>query len=674
MTEMRSASATCFLSKRCAARAALAAALFASAGGFVGCGGSDKPPPRATRVTPVVRDLPPVLRGLIGSEATFAGVEPTLVTGYGLVVGLNGTGGKMLPSESIAAHMEREMALKGIGRGATLPGTPLSHADGSGKTPREVLSDPSVAVVVVYARIPPGSPEGGKFDVFVQALNADSLEGGTLWTTEMQIGPSEPFGGYQRTRIAEAKGPVFVNPFADPALDAGTGMLNVGRVLNGGTVTQPLEIAISLDNPSHLRARSIAAAINTRFPQSPRDRSPTARGMNDSTVALRVPAEFTENPSDFLQMVQHLPIDFRVPREQYALRFVRAIEEQPGLAGELTWALKALGPDALPEVRKLYDSTELTLRRAGLNVGAFFGDPRAIAPLTRMAESGPSLQRSEAIVLLAEVEGGPATDRFLRGLIDDADPLVRVAAYETLAERAERDQQQRMLAQQYDLASSTGRTLSDAEVQLASQLWLPGNSLQGIERRVVGKNFLIDRVPAGDPLVYVTQQGEPRVALFGEAKVRRPVFATAWSDRLMVASDGPEDPVRVYYRDYQTDRVTVRQVPADLGEFVQFLAHKPTPEDPRPGLGLSYSEVVGALHALWKADGITGEFTTQQDRLLASLLEATRGMQVEERPERPGEAPPSALPLPEIPNPDAPPADAGPRIVPIRPPSLEDGS
>lgn len=52
-----------------------------------------------------------------------------------------------------------------------------------------------------------------------------------------------------------------------------------------------------------------------------------------------------------------------------------------------------------------------------------------------------------------------------------------------------------------------------------------------------------------------------------------------------------------------------------------------------PGLGMSYSEVVGALHALYDAGATQAAFATETDKLMAELVEAARTGQVLERPE-----------------------------------------
>ncbi|RMD60127.1 MAG: hypothetical protein D6824_09975, partial [Planctomycetota bacterium] len=236
--------------------------------------------PRAQALPAATVTLPAVLRGVIGAEATLRGLEPLLVSGYGLVVGLNGTGSEDIPSP-VRAMMEREMALKGVGQ----------ETMGMGDvTPTQLLNDHNTAVVLVQAVIPPGAPKGWRFDVFVTALpgtSTTSLEGGRLWTTDLQPGLPVP-GGPQRKKLAEARGEIFINPFAEPpskdepetdAIDRRS-----GRILNGGVVVEPTPLVLLLNTPSHARARAIASAINSRFPRGPGDRKPTAIPRNEERI------------------------------------------------------------------------------------------------------------------------------------------------------------------------------------------------------------------------------------------------------------------------------------------------------------------------------------------------------------------------------------------------------
>lgn len=621
-----------------------------------GPGACDSTKKSARDVEPVIRDAPAVLRGTIGNESTIIGVEPVLVSGYGVVVGLNGTGGGPLPVQ-IQATMERELARGGIGRGGPATDGPLA-----GKTPREFLRDPNVGVVIVEGVIPPGAPEGSRFDVRVRTLpgsSVTSLEGGRLWTTVLRVGPVTPFGRMRTRDIAEASGAVFINPFADPAgappskavetpaepapappepiqaadlrpsgaaprdesapavdpipatpapgatplpvaMTSDGVSRTVGRVLDGGLVTQPLRMLLRLDNPSHARATSIVQAINSRFPPPPAQRGQTARGRDAALVEITVPPEFRDTSEDFLQLLRFTQIDQSFPQE-YAKRYADGLRSQPWLAASLGWALEAIGKPAVPFVQPLYDDPELIPRMTALRVGARLGDPRATPALLEMARSGPLASRSEAVTLLGGMPPDGQINLTLRELASAPELELRVAAYEALLVRGD----------------------------------------PTVDRNRVG-GFLVDVVQSRDELIYVKQSGMPRIVLFGaRPRLRSPSISSAWQDRLMLKAGDAQgalatatsDVVQLYYRDYRTEKATLARVNRDLLDVIRFLAHKPSPDNPDPGLGLSYSEIVGALYGIQKSGGVAGAFATEQDRLLARLLEAQDLSLVDERPE-----------------------------------------
>ena len=630
------------------------------------CQGNKKPP-SARSVMPVVRDVPSALRGSIGSEALFEGIDATLVSGYGFVVGLEGTGGGPL-TEAVAGHIERMMALRGISRAGRVSRTVLETPDGRGVTPRELLRNKDTAVVVVYSQIPPGAPEGMTFDVFVQAVNATSLEGGRLWTTEMQIGSTDVFQGVQKRILAEARGDVLVNPFDDPANPRQDLNLDIGRVLAGGVLTEPLAIAINLDNPSHSRARAIATAINSRFPPGAGDREETAKGRNDSVVAVNIPTRFRDHPGDFVKMVQHLPIDIRIPPEVHAQRMLQSLESNPDLFQDLLWSLRSLGTQAIPEIRTGYTANTEIVRLTALRAGAFLGDARAGAPLIALVESDPNLDvRLKASEMLGYVDGGPRVDVALRKLLNDPEPLVRIEAYEALAQRAERAQLARVQSQRRQ-SNSMNVSMSVAELEAFSRLWLPGNGIYGVQRRLVDDKFLLDTIDSDTPMVYFRLQDEPRLVVLGDARLRKPMLANAWEDRLIIVADSPEEPARLLYNDSHSGRVTTGEISDSISELIEYLGHTPTPESPEPGLGLSYSEVIGVLHALADAGATDTLILSEQDRLLRELLESSKSRVIEDRPEREGEDPSAyRLPMPDLPGQESAPAREGPRVVPLRP-------
>lgn len=594
-----------------------------------GCA-NNTPAGRARTVAPNVRDVAPALRGTVGSVARLRGVTATRVSGIGFVVGLDGTGGLPL-QEQFAATLERQMGLMGIGKAGTYAGTPID-----GVTPRQLLADRNTAAVIVEAAIPPGSRPGDRFDIYVRALNATSLDGGRLWTTELRLGPPSAFGGPAARVVGEASGPIFINPFAEPGADGSDAVVRtVGRVLEGGASTDTFFLEVVLDTPSHGRARQIVSAINSRFPPEARF-GDVARGLDDTVIRVRVPRQYEDRRGEFAEVLRHLQIDQAFP-EVYARRYSSTLRNQPELANAMSYALQALGERSLPFIRDLYEFPEAQPRLAALRAGARLGDARAAPPLMDMAERGPANLRTDAITLIARLDGGPRVDQSLRGLLEDPALSVRVAAYEGLAERASRVQLARLA--RLNAERTPSQRLNANRLDSAARMELPAGTLQGVSRSFVEGKFLLDRVPVGDPLIYITQQGEPRIVLFGDpslARIETPTLVSAWSDRLMLISDAAGEPVRLYYQDDRSGRVVVEDdAPTDLTRLIEFMARTPGPEDPRPALGLSYGEVVGALYEIQSQGGSRAAFATEQDRLLADLLDTREGEAIELRPETP---------------------------------------
>ena len=613
---------------------------------------SSAPEPKARKVEPIVRDTPLALRGTVGSEVTIIGIQPTLVSGYGLVVGLQGTGGQPL-NQALQATMERIAAQNLVSKATDLG----DYSALTNKSPRDLLRDPNVCVVVVQAAIPPGSPKGGRFDVTVRAINGSSLEGGVLWTTELRFGQPSTFGQVQARQIGIARGPIFVNPFLEKgdesvvteknSPEVSDFNLQAGRVLGGGLVTEPLGIELVTDSPSYVRARAIAAAINSRFPEAPGDRSPTARGLSGGNfesgsggrIEVRVPITYRTNPEEFLRIMQGVQIDPNSP-EEYARRYVAAMKAEPALADDLSYCLEGLGPKSLPFLREVYNYDEPVPQMAALRAGVGLNDAMATPTLMELARNAAtSTIRLQAITLLGDAKAGPQTDLALQDLLDENELLVRISAYEALAKRAERNEFARRLELRRPDPDQIITNISPAAVEDAAMLSF-APSIQGVERNCIGcgtgrsPKFILDVIPFGEPLVYVTQQGFPRIVLFGSAfTLQKPLLVSAWSNRFILTADAPTDSIRVSYKISQTARAFRGTVPDDLRNLIEYMSRDTTPEDPRPGLGFRFSEVVGALYAIYRDGATQAAFATERDRLLAAVMSATRAEGVRQRPE-----------------------------------------
>jgi hypothetical protein len=267
----------------------------------------------------------------------------------------------------------------------------------------------------------------------------------------------------------------------------------------------------------------------------------------------------------------------------------------------------------------MYDYPELAPRMAALRAGGRLGDQRAVPHLVELARIAPTAMRIDAITLLGDMPGNPVINLALRDLVNSPDLGIKVAAYEALSTRGD----------------------------------------PSVSSIAIGDTFLIEQVPSTEPMVYVTQQGKPRIAIMGGepespgVEIFRPLLVRAWSDRLMLDAESSTSPLRLFYRSYRTGEVTRSEPPADLAKLVRYLARTPTPEDPEPGLGLTYSETVGALYEISRQKSLPAVFATEEDRLRAAVFDAANSTELVDRPEvSSGEQPTSVLVFkPESPKP-----------------------
>lgn len=215
------------------------------------------------------------------------GVRDNMLVGYGLVVGLNGSGDSLgnspFTQQSLIAMLER----LGV------------------NTRGQKLNTGNVAAVMVTATLPPFSNQGSRIDVTVSALgDAKSLQGGTLLVTPLMGADSEIY--------AVAQGPVNISGYSASG-EAGTVVQNIpttGRIPGGAIVERELEfqladydqIRLALRNPDFTTARRIAKAINGFTASN------AAIAENSASVTLKKPAGYTGTIVDLVTDIEQLPI------------------------------------------------------------------------------------------------------------------------------------------------------------------------------------------------------------------------------------------------------------------------------------------------------------------------------------------------------------------------------
>lgn len=223
----------------------------------------------ALLLTQVAAVTPAYAFSRIKDLAEIEGIRENMLVGYGLVVGLDGTGDSLRNSPFTLQSLQAMLERLGVNtRGAN-------------------LNTKNVAAVMVTANLPPFSAQGTRIDVTVSALgDAKSLNGGTLLVT--------PLLGADGEVYAVAQGNVAIAGFSAQGQGQSVtrGVATSGRIASGAIIEREIRfelasqdgVRLSLRNPDLTTARRIAQAIN-RF--TGRD---AAAATDPSTVRLRAPA------------------------------------------------------------------------------------------------------------------------------------------------------------------------------------------------------------------------------------------------------------------------------------------------------------------------------------------------------------------------------------------------
>jgi flagellar P-ring protein precursor FlgI len=216
------------------------------------------------------------------------GIRDNMLVGYGLVVGLNGTGDSLknapFTQQSIQAMLER----LGV------------------NTRGETMQTKNVAAVMVTANLPAFAAPGSRIDVSVSAMgDAKNLQGGTLLVT--------PLFGADGQIYALGQGPVAIGGFAaqGAASSVTRGVPTAGRIANGAIVEKDTgfhlaslsTLKLSLHNPDLTTATRIAKAVNAYLGGN------LAAATDPSNVALSVPANYPGGVMGLLTEIEQVRVN-----------------------------------------------------------------------------------------------------------------------------------------------------------------------------------------------------------------------------------------------------------------------------------------------------------------------------------------------------------------------------
>jgi flagellar P-ring protein precursor FlgI len=220
--------------------------------------------------------------------ASIEGVRDNQLVGYGVVVGLNGTGDKrqtIFSAQTVTNMLQR----MGVSVDPTL------------------ILIRNVASVIVTANLPPFAQPGTRIDVTAAAIgDATNLQGGLLVMTQLKGADGQVY--------AVAQGPVLTGGFV-AGRGANSQTVNhptVGRVPEGAiverappTLSPSRHFKLQLHEADFTTAARIAEAINRNFSGAG---TPLARAESSAAIAVDVPPSYSDRPVEFVAEVENLTI------------------------------------------------------------------------------------------------------------------------------------------------------------------------------------------------------------------------------------------------------------------------------------------------------------------------------------------------------------------------------
>ncbi len=220
--------------------------------------------------------------------ATVGGVRSNQLVGYGLVVGLNGSGDQTTQAPFTAQSLRNMLGRLGV----TIP-------------PGTNLQVKNVAAVMVHAELPPFAKPGQTIDVTVDSIgNASSLRGGSLLMT--------PLRGADGSVYAMAQGNLIVGGFSADGSDGSRITVNIpsaGRIPGGASVEREVQtsfdqgdsLTLNLKESDFTTAHRLADAVNHKFGDG------TALPLDATSVRVRAPTDPGQRVA-FVSMLENLEI------------------------------------------------------------------------------------------------------------------------------------------------------------------------------------------------------------------------------------------------------------------------------------------------------------------------------------------------------------------------------
>jgi len=426
----------------------------------------------------------------VGDVTQVWNADPVTVSGIGLVVDLEGTGGGAPPG-GWRSILEDDLRKRGI------------------EQVKDLLNSRDTSLVLVSASIPPGARRDDPIDVAVSVpreSKTTSLRGGRLLecslydvTSMKRLDPQ--FAGPDRLlrghRVARAQGSLLVG-FANTD---GEPNLRVGRIWGGGRclVPRPFYLTLNSDQQFARVAKAVAERVNDAFQgQLSGGAVELAKAESKSSVVLQIPPQYRLNLPRYLRVVRFIPLH---ETEAERIPYRRQLEDQlldPKRAVVAALRLEALGQDSIPTLKRGLQSKHPLVRFSSAEALAYLGSPSCASELARDVEDQAAL-RAFSLTALASLDEAICHVE-LRRLLTSPSAETCYGAFRALRALDEHD--------------------------------------EAVQGEQFNDSFWLHRVATdAPPLVHMTTSHRAEVVLFGQDAVLLPPFAICAGDFTVTAGE-----------------------------------------------------------------------------------------------------------------------------------------
>lgn len=500
------------------------------------------------------KDMPADIKEPIDLEISIGELAELYITGrvavigFGIVAGLNGSGSSECPPGL------RSELIKYIQQQVT---------DGADLDANEFIDSKDTAVVQVYGTLP--ADAGKRFDVKVAPLvstQTTSLEGGTLYPTELKLlSRVSRFNQYSKT-AALAHGPVFINK-----LDGDDSPRNSGFILGGAEAVAVVNLRLRLFEPNFYTASAIRNRINERFGVR------TAIAQSAEAILINIPKEYKDKKFEFLAMVKTLYLSTAPQSQRNRINILidELITSEDKLSSEI--ALAAIGKASVGKLSQLLDSDVELIR----------------------------FHASRCLLTIGEQRGLPV----LRTIAYDRDSSYRIGAIQGIGKYAERN----------SAMASLSSILGDAEFDVAFAAYEQLRRLGDISiSQELVADFIVEQVMhPGPKRIFVRRSGSPRVVLFGAPiYCEKDLFIESEDGSIVINAPAGAKYVSIMRRHPRRPKLVG---PFKSGyrvvDVIKTLSESARVNDASmvlPGLGVSYSDMLALLQQMTKHGDIRAEF------------------------------------------------------------------